>query len=341
MLLRLMGQTSQSEQFDAATGARTTARTNFIGILCVMGAVSAFSINDMLIKLMSGDYPLHEIIFIRGVISGLFALLVFVPLEGGFGNLRTARWRLHLLRGMTVVLANMTFFTGLAALPLGEATAIYFVGPLFITALSYFFLGERIGPRRWFAVSIGLAGVVVMIRPGMATFQAAAILPALAAFCYASLQIMTRKLGMAEKASTMTFYINVSFIVFSGAIGLVFGDGRYSGWDNPSMEFLTRAWVWPSPGDWILLAGVGVIISLAAYLVSQAYRTCEAGLLAPFEYVAMPLAVILGIVVWGDWPDAVAWLGILLIAGAGLFVFIRETLLGQPGRWKKPLPRSR
>lgn len=336
-----MSETSQSERIGTDARQISASRTDFIGILCVMGAVTAFSINDTLIKLLSGDYPLHEITFIRGAISGLFALFVFVPLEGGFGNLRTPRWRLHLLRGMTVVVANMTFFAGLAALPLGEATAIFFVGPLFITALSYFFLGERIGPRRWFAVTIGLVGVIVMIRPGMATFQAAAILPALAAFCYASLQIMTRKLGMAEKASTMTFYINLSFVVFSGAFGLAFGDGRYAGWDSASMEFLTRAWIWPSARDWLLLGVVGIIISLAAYLVSQAYRSCEAGLLAPFEYVAMPLAVVLGIVIWGDWPDAVAWLGILLIAGGGLFVFIRETLLGNAGRWKKPLPRSR
>lgn len=315
--------------------------SNLVGVLYVMAAVTAFSVNDVLIKTLSGGYPLHQIVFIRGFIACLLSVLVFMPLEGGLANLKTKRWRFHMLRGTTVVLANMTFFTGLASLPLGEATAIYFVGPLFITALSFFILGERVGARRWTAVIVGLVGVLIVIRPGAAGFKLAAVLPMFAAFFYASLQIMTRKLGATENASTMTFYINLSFILFSGTIGLVFGDGRFSGWDNPSLEFLTRSWLWPSGQDWVLLAAIGVLIAFAAFLISQAYRSCEAGLLAPFEYVALPQAVLFSFLFWGDKPGIVAWLGIVLIAGAGLYVFIRETVLGRSTRWKLPLPRNR
>lgn len=331
----------QSNENPPEAGARSPAVSNLVGVVYVMAAVTAFSINDVLIKMLSGGFPLHQIVFIRGVIACLFALLLFMPLEGGFANLKTKRWRFHMLRGTTVVLANMTFFTGLASLPLGEATAIYFVGPLFITALSFFILRERVGARRWTAVIVGLIGVLIVIRPGAAGFQFAAVLPMLAAFFYASLQIMTRKLGATENASTMTFYINLSFILFSGSVGLMFGDGRYSGWDNPSLEFLTRSWLWPSGQDWVLLIAIGVLIAFAAFLISQAYRSCEAGLLAPFEYVALPQAVLFSFVFWGDRPDSVAWLGIVLIAGAGLYVFIRETVLGRSAKWKLPLPRNR
>jgi len=341
VLWRGMSEISRTDTASAAERQASGGVSNFIGILCVMGAVTTFSINDVLIKFLSAGYPLHQITFIRGIVACAFALFLFMPLEGGWRNLKTARWKFHLLRGSTVVIANMVFFTGLAALPLGEATAIYFVGPLFITALSFFILGERVGPRRWTAVVIGLIGVVIVIRPGAATFQLAAILPALAAFFYASLQIMTRKLGTTEKASTMTFYINLSFIFYSGMIGLVFGDGRYSGWDSASLEFLTRPWIWPTPHDWILLLAVGVLISFGAYFVSQAYRSCEAGLLAPFEYVALPQAVIFSVVFFGEWPDAIAWIGIVLIALAGLYVFIRETMLGRAAKWKLPLPRNK
>ncbi|GIL02203.1 MAG: membrane protein [Alphaproteobacteria bacterium] len=321
--------------------AAARARSNAIGIACVTAAAAIFCTNDVLIKLLSGDYPLHQITFIRGIVATVVVLAILVPLEGGYANLRTRRWRLHLARSMAVVIANMTYFAGLAVLPLGEATAIYFVAPLFITLLSASTLGERVGPLRLAAVLVGLAGVVVVIRPGLATFQAAALLPLVAAFFYALVQILARRLGMAEKASTMAFYINASFIVFSGAIGLVFGDGGHSGWESASLEFLTRAWVWPRAADWPLLIAIGVLIAFGAWLVSQAYRSCEAGLIAPFEYVAMPLAVTYGMLFWGDWPDAVTWLGIVLIAASGLFVIFRETRLGRGVRWKRPLPRSR
>ena len=107
-------------------------------------------------------------------------------------------------------------------------------------------LGERVGLQRWLAVLVGLCGVVIIVRPGTAAFQAAAILPLVAAFAYSTLQMMTRKLGVAEKASTMAFYMQLMFLSASCAMWLIAGDGRFSGGDNPSVEFLLRAWVWPS-----------------------------------------------------------------------------------------------
>jgi len=268
-------------------------------------------------------------------------LAVFLPLEGGYGNLKTNRLPLHLLRGLAVVFANMAFFTGLATMSLGEATAIFFVAPLFITAMSVVVLKEKMGPRRWLAVLFGLAGVVVMIRPGGDTFQWAAMFPLGAAFFYATLQILTRKLGISEKASTMAFYIQVTFIFVSGGIGLVAGDGRYAGSGEPAVEFLLRAWVWPSSHDLWIMVGIGALSGIGGYLVSQAYRLSEAALIAPFEYIAMPLAVFWSVMIWNDWPDAISWLGISLIGGAGLYVFYRETVRGRPNVLKRPVSRNR
>ena len=331
-----------SQQNPAPQPAGLLARApNPLGILCVIGAVITFSTQDMAIKWLSGDYPLHQIVLARATVAIVFTLAVFVPLEGGLRILRTKRLKLHLLRGLAVVIANMTFFTGLASLPLGEATAIFFVAPLLITALSVVFLGESVGPRRWIAVLIGLSGVVVMLRPGSDSFVAAALLPLGAALAYALLQIMTRKLGMAEKASTMAFYIQLTFICVSSAIGLAFGDGRFAGSGNPSLEFLLRAWVWPSHGDTLIMIAIGCLSAIGGYLISQGYRIAEAGLVAPFEYAALPLAVFWSVFLWGDWPDALSWLGITLIAGAGLFVFYREVVRGKQNVLKRPLPRNR
>lgn len=314
----------------------------FLGILCVIGAGAAFTTNDMAIKWLSGDYPLHQIILARSLIAILLTLAILVPLEGGFRNLRSRRWRLHIVRGGVLVIANMTFFLGLASLPLGEATAIFFVAPLLITALSALLLTETVGPRRWAAVSVGLLGVLVMLRPGTAAFQAAALLPLAAAFCYALLQITTRKLGSTEKASTMAAYQQVCFIVVSSGFGIVAGDGRFAGPDaGPEIDFLLRAWIWPSASDAAIMLGLGALSAAAGYLMSQGYRLSEAGLVAPFEYVALPLAVFWSVLLWGDWPDAMAWIGISLICGAGLYVFYRESALGKTIALRRPMPRNR
>jgi drug/metabolite transporter (DMT)-like permease len=323
------------------TAPSSAANANFAGILFAMAAATAFSLNDVAIKWLSGDYPLHQITFIRGLVAIVVTLAVFVPMEGSYRRLATARPSFHLLRGLIVVTANMAFYTGLATLPLGEATAIYFVSPLFITALSVVLLGETVGPRRWAAVVAGLIGVVIVIRPGADAFQYAALLPLVAAFFYALLQITSRKIGVTDSASTMAFYLNLVFILFSGAVGLAVGDGRFSGGGSANIEFLLRAWIWPPAPDLLMLVVIGGIGSVGAYCVSQAYRIAQAGLIAPFEYVAMPLAVVWSVLIWNDWPDAVSWIGIAMIGCAGIFVFWREAALGKALRRRTPLARGR
>ncbi|MDW3207246.1 MAG: DMT family transporter [Alphaproteobacteria bacterium] len=313
-----------------------------LGILCVIAAGLTFSTADMMIKSLSDGYPLHQIVFIRACVALSVILLIFVPLEGGYRNLLSKRMPLHLLRGLCVFIANMAFFTGIATMSLGEATAIFFVAPLFITALSVPFLGEKVGLRRWLAVIVGLIGVVIIIRPGTAAFQYAALAPIVAALAYASMQIMARKLGVTEKASTMAFYIQATFLVVCSTIGLGIGDGRFAeGIEDPSLTFLLRAWTWPESSDlWIMLA-VGSLSACGAYLISQGYRLAEATAAAPFEYIALPLAVFWSIVVFGDWPDLQATLGILLILGSGLYAFWRENVRGTDIAAKHPLPRNR
>lgn len=308
-------------------------RAALAGATSALAAVVCFSINDTSIKFLSGDYALHQIVLIRSSIAMLFFFAVIMPMSGGRRVLRTRRLGLHLVRGSAVVMANLAFFLGLASMPLADAVAIFFVAPLIITAFSVVFLGETVGPRRWAAVGIGLAGVMVMLRPGTDGIQWVALLPLAAAVAYATLHTLTRKLGVSESAATMTFYIQLVFIFASAAIGLALGDGAMArGADRGAWDFLFRAWVWPEPRDYAILALVGVCSALGGFFISQAYRLGEAAFVAPFEYVAMPMAVFWGVVVFGEWPDGVAWLGMALIVGAGLFVLWREAGTGAPLR---------
>ena len=224
--------------------------------------MTAITINDMLIKLLSGDYPLHQIVFLRSVIGIVFSLAL-VQLEGGFGILRTDKPLLHLLRGLLMVVANLSFFAALAVLPLADATALFFVAPLFITLLSIPILGEKVGIRRISAVLVGFAGVLVMQQPwaseGLGTGERIVLLlPVLAAFTYALCQIMARRLGATAKASAMAVYIQGTFILVSLGFWAVAGDGRYAvGVDNASLQFLLRAWRWPNEGDALLFLALG------------------------------------------------------------------------------------
>ncbi len=245
---------------------------NINSIFYVIIANICFTTQDMSIKLISGDYALHQIIFIRSVIAILFTLLVFVPIDGGFNYLLTKRLGLHLLRGFGIVIANLCFFTALVTVPLGEAVAIFFVAPLMITALSVFLIGEEVGLSSWIAVLVGLLGVIIILRPGFEGFNPGYILPLVAALAYALVQIITGKMGEKEKASSMAFYIQLIFIAVCSLIGLFFGDGHLADPSQPIINYLFRPWTIPSWVDGMIMIGVGLLSGVGAYFISQAYR---------------------------------------------------------------------
>ena len=283
-----------------------------------------FTTSDMTIKMISGDYALHQIILTRSSVAILFTLLVFVPLEGGIKNLLTKQLTLHILRGFGIGIANLCFFSSLISLPLGEAMAIFFIAPVLISLLSVFILKEKGHLERWLAVLVGLIGVLLILRPSFEAFNPATILPLIAAFSYAMVQIITCKLGEKEKASTMAFFVQLNLIVFSAVFGLFFGDGTLANPSQPIINFLFRGWILPSWIDGLIMCGLGLLNGIGIYFISQAYRNSRAIVIAPFEFVAIPLAIFWSIIIFGDWPDIVSWLGILLIAGAGLFIIFHE-----------------
>jgi len=311
-------------------------RANLVGAGYALAAVTCFSVNDVGIKFLSGEYALHQVVLIRALVAlGVFACLV-MPFAGGVAVLRTRRPVIHVVRGLCVVAANMCLFLGLAALPIADATAIFFVSPLVITVFSVIFLRETVGPRRWAAIAVGFVGVMVIVKPGTAAFQPASLMPIAAAFLYATLHMLTRRIGGTESAATMAVYIQITFLGASTLIGLAIGDGRFAGSGHPSLEFLLRGWHWPAPGDTALFAVLGVSGLFGGLFISQAYRLSEAAFAAPFEYVAMPLAIFWGVAVFGTWPDATAWIGIALIIGSGLYLLWRETVRDAPVTAKAP-----
>ena len=300
-----------------------------IGILFVLSGVFFISINDMLIKQLSGGYPLHQMVFTRSIIGIMFSL-IFVQMEGGWQILRTNQPGLHVLRGLLIVTSNMTFFVALAAIPLADATALFFAAPLFITLLSIPVLGEKVGPLRLGAVVFGFLGVVIMQRPWegvdtLGTSRLILLLPVVAALTYALNQLLTRKLGVKSKASALAVYIQGTFVVVSIGFYIVAGDGRFAeGSGNPSVQFLLRAWIWPAQSDFWLFGFLGFASAVIGYALSQAYRMADAATVAPFEYIGLPLAVFWGWFTFSELPVWEVWMGIAMILASGVFVYIRE-----------------
>ena len=305
---------------------------NSQGILCLIAAVAFLTVSDSIIKWLSPHIALHEIMLIRALFS-MLVISIIIKLEGGFRILKTRRPGLHFLRGSMLVFANMFFFLGLASMPFAETIALFFTAPLFICLLSKPVLGETVGPSRWMTILLGMAGVVVMLRPGAEVLRLNSLLPIVAALSYAAMQMMTRKLGMQEKAGTLTFYIHLAFIIISTIIGLSIGDGRFNSQSNETLDFLLRAWVWPDLEDFKLLALCAFMVSIGGYLLSQAYRLGQASVVAPFEYAAMPFALLVGYYLWGDWPDVVSFIGSGLIIFSGLLIVYLENRKNR----KKPI----
>lgn len=300
-----------------------------LAIAFIFGGILAISVNDMLIKQLSDGYPLHEIVFVRSALGLIFSIAL-VQMEGGWRILKTRRPFLHIIRGLLIVAANMSYFAALAALPLADATALFFAAPLFITLLSIPILGEKVGLMRMSAVFIGFLGVVIMQRPwaGQGSLEVSRLvllLPVFAALMYALNQLMTRKLGVDSKASALSVYIHAAFIVVSLGFFAVAGDGRFAtGTEDPSMQFLLRAWIWPAASDWWVMLGMGANAAVIGYCLSQAYRLADAATVAPFEYIGLPMAVFWGWIVFAELPLWEVWAGMALILGSGLFVFLRE-----------------
>ncbi len=296
------------------------------GILLAIGGAVVLSMNDLAIKALSADYALHQVILLRAFIGMALVLAVAWFSEAGLRQLITRRKGAHLLRVSIVMVSNITFFVGLSVMPLADAVATSFVAPLFVTLMSAVVLREQVGPRRWVAVAVGMLGVVIMTRPGAGVIQPAAILVLISAFLYASSHMMTRRMRDTESAMALNFYVQCGFIVVSTTFGLLVGDGHMAQAPGSTFAFLFRPWHWPPLGDLWAFAATGLAVGVGGLMMSQAYRTTEAALVAPFEYVGMPMAIFWGVVVFGTVPDTTAWAGIALICGAGLYTLWRETV---------------
>ena len=297
--------------------------SNVQGVGFLVLGVLIFSLQDVAVKWLGGDYPVLEIVVFRSL-TALPLTLLFFRFEGGRGLPTTTRPRLESVRGLCYFLSYTTYFMGLAALPLAEIAAIKFSGPLMITALSVVMLGETVGPRRWVALFVGFTGVLLIVRPGFAAFNLGSIFILISVLFYALAAILTRRLQTTDSSATMAYYSSLVYLLATVVlVPVVFLVGDFPG-AHPSVAFLFRPWATPTLLDGVIMAGLGLVWAGGMYFIARAYSVALASVVAPFEYVALPINVMWGFLLWHQLPALTTWAGAFLALASGLYVLYRE-----------------
>ena len=303
-------------------------------------AMGLIPLNDALFKLLSDHLSLGQLIAIRALLT-LAILGVFTRKIGAMLALSAAVFWQFFGRAACLIFAMTLFFISLGSMPLANVIAIFFVAPMIITLLSVPLLGETIGRHRMAATSAGMIGVLLIVQPGTSAFQPESLLVLLSACSYAAFQIWTRRLKDTGDLGAMVVVQHLSFLL-AGAV-MLFANWwwPFSETGNASADFLFRAPAAVSLIDCAYLFLCAIIVLFLSFASSHAYRTVEASAIAPFEYVAIPSSVVWGVVIWSDWPNALAFTGIGLILAGGLYRLFREKKRAVDGVPPNPMPAGR
>lgn len=269
---------------------------------------------DAIAKYLSDSMGAAQVTWSRFVFQALLMLPLALRMRSA--AVVPKLW-VHAARGTLLAVATCLFFGALKSLPIADAISIFFVEPLLLTLLSAFFLGEKVGWRRISAVAIGLCGSALVIQPNFATVGTPALLPLGTATCFAVYLILTRKYAASEDAATMQFFSGVFGCAAMTAILLVM---EYAQLDGMPL-------VIPSMTQWGLLFALGVIGAIGHLLIVAAFALANASLLAPFQYLELVSATLLGYFLFADFPDTATWVGIVIIVASGLYVFHRERVV--------------
>lgn len=275
------------------------------GIGCMIAAVAVFAAMDTLIKWLSTDYGVMQIVFFRSLLA-LVPIGLFMWRNGGIASLATRRPLGHVARSVIGALAIVCFFYSFRHLPLADAYAIMFAAPLFVTAFSAPLLGEPVGWRRWSAVGVGFLGVLIVVDPSGGVFSTASLVCLVGTLLYALALIFVRKLSRTETNAAIVFYFTITCTVMGGA--LMIGD-----------------WVTPGPRDLAMLVMVGILGGCAQLLITQAFRLAPASVIAPFDYTAIVWGVLWGYFIFADLPTTTVLAGVAIVIASGLYILYRET----------------
>ena len=268
---------------------------------------------DAFAKATPAEVPVGQVLGFRFGIQA--AILLPVALVLGIASFPSkGDLVIHLFRAITVLTATGFFFLALRYMPIANAIAIFFVEPFIVALMGAVFLGEAIGPRRILACGVGFLGALLVIQPSFHELGLPALYPLGTATLFAAYLILTRKIATRTHPVAVQAWTAVAAALIMVPLIYV-ADGTGNGLLDP---------VWPSQFAWFTLMGVGLIATVSHVLLSMSLRVAPASVVAPFQYFEIVAATILGLVFFGDFPNALTWIGIFIIVGSGLYLFARE-----------------
>ena len=306
------------------------------GIIFIMLAMFVFSVQDSIMKYIFNFVSLYEVYLIRTLVS-LVVILLFLKLTKKPIIFKTQYPLLTFCRVVLFFFGFSFFYISLTVLPLGTATALFFVTPFLITIFAKFFLKEKIGPRRWLAVIIGFIGVYVILNPDFSNFDYMSLTPILCAFCYSLSMIIIKVTSEKDNVYTQTFSFYIGAIIISTIFYFIISDGQYNTVDHPASQFIFREWFSDLENSILLMIATGFTASLAFVLIFSAYRIASPAVVSPFEYSILLWSSLSGWYFFNEVPDLKTLIGMVLIVCGGIYIFIREKVQDQPIVTEKPL----
>jgi drug/metabolite transporter (DMT)-like permease len=278
---------------------------NLRGIVLMLLAMAALSVMDATMKQLVGHYSPIQVAALRGLVSLPFVIAWVYFRERSFATLFRVRWRWHLARGVLAVVMLTSFIYAISGMPLSEAYTLFFVAPLMITALSVPLLKETVDLRRWLAVLVGFGGVLIVLRPGFVAMDLLSVAVLVGATCYALNAISLRILGRTDSTAAMSFWFVAMVAVGAGALAL-------------------PDWQPVRSSDALWLIGMGATGALGQLLITEAFKCAPVSIIAPFEYSTLFWGVLLDLILWGDLPGPLVFVGAAVIVGSGLYLIHRE-----------------
>ncbi|MGE5539664.1 MAG: DMT family transporter [Gemmatimonas sp.] len=273
------------------------------GALLMMVSALSFATMAATIRHMADRLHPFELAFFRN----LFSLLIMAPwvLRGGMARLRTASIRKYGLRGLLSIVAMLSWFYGLAMMPIAEATALSFTAPIFASIGAILFLGERMGVRRWSAIVVGFAGAMIILRPGLHAVSWPALVVLGGSAAVAGSIIMVKILSRTEPSNLIVTYMGIYLV---------------------PMSLIPALFVWTTPvgTDWLWLAFIAAVATAGQLGITYAYAATDATVVLPFDYARLPFAALIAYFAFGEMPDRWTWVGAAVIAGSAIYIARRE-----------------
>ena len=314
----------------------STQNNNPKGIVFILIAMMVFSVQDGIMKHIYNFVSLYEIYLIRTVVSFVLILLFLIITKKPI-VFKSQYPLLTFTRVILFFFGFSSFYVSLTVLPLGTATALFFVTPFLITIFAHFFLKEEIGLRRWSAIVVGFIGVYVTLNPDFSNFNYLSLLPILCAFCYSLSMIIIKKTSDKDSVYTQTFTFYIGAIVISIIFYFIIGDGQYNVSDHPASQFIFREWFVNFNSNILLMTATGVTATLAFLFLFTAYSIASPAVVSPFEYSILFWSPLVGWLYFDEIPSLNTVVGIFIIVCSGVYIFMREKAQNQSIATEKPL----